>query len=414
MLRKWQVQVTHPRYFGLSNPSVTLASVVADTLVAMYNPQLANWRTSPAANEMERHTLGWLSGKFGLPEDSIASFTSGGSEANLSAVVVALTWAFPEYGEHGLRCLAGEPILYLTEETHHGFSKIAHMVGLGRRNLRTVATDSELRMDVEDLKKRVSEDRANGCLPFMVIGTAGTTAAGVIDPLAEIGCFCRGAQLWFHADAAWGGSAIVSPRLRHLLAGIEHADSITCDAHKWLSVPMGCGMFFCRHRESVAQAFRSDVTYMPGKVDGTGSDASDTFNPLEHTAQWSRRFIGLKLFMALAEHGEAGYAEMLEHQARMGDLLRESLKASGWRIVNSTRLPIICFTREGLVPSRFSAELRERQIAWMTDAQIHGNPVIRASITSYRTTEKDIAWVVAEMNALLSSTTGRDKVLQAH
>jgi glutamate/tyrosine decarboxylase-like PLP-dependent enzyme len=363
---------------------------------------------------MERHTLGWLSGKFGLPEDSIASFTSGGSEANLSAVVVALTWAFPEYGEHGLRCLAGEPILYLTEETHHGFSKIAHMVGLGRRNLRTVATDSELRMDVEDLKKRVSEDRANGCLPFMVIGTAGTTAAGVIDPLAEIGCFCRGAQLWFHADAAWGGSAIVSPRLRHLLAGIEHADSITCDAHKWLSVPMGCGMFFCRHRESVAQAFRSDVTYMPGKVDGTGSDASDTFNPLEHTAQWSRRFIGLKLFMALAEHGEAGYAEMLEHQARMGDLLRESLKASGWRIVNSTRLPIICFTREGLVPSRFSAELRERQIAWMTDAQIHGNPVIRASITSYRTTEKDIEWVVAEMNALLSSTTGRDKVLQAH
>jgi glutamate/tyrosine decarboxylase-like PLP-dependent enzyme len=414
MLRKWQVQVTHPRYFGLSNPSVTLASVVADTLVAMYNPQLANWRTSPAANEMERHTLGWLSGKFGLPEDSIASFTSGGSEANLSAVVVALTWAFPEYGEHGLRCLAGEPILYLTEETHHGFSKIAHMVGLGRRNLRTVATDSELRMDVEDLKKRVSEDRANGCLPFMVIGTAGTTAAGVIDPLAEIGCFCRGAQLWFHADAAWGGSAIVSPRLRHLLAGIEHADSITCDAHKWLSVPMGCGMFFCRHRESVAQAFRSDVTYMPGKVDGTGSDASDTFNPLEHTAQWSRRFIGLKLFMALAQHGEAGYAEMLEHQARMGDLLRESLKASGWRIVNSTRLPIICFTREGLVPSRFSAELREGQIAWMTDAQIHGNPVIRASITSYRTTEKDIEWVVAEMNALLSSTTGRDKVLQAH
>jgi len=156
------------------------------------------------------------------------------------------------------------------------------------------------------------------------------------------------------------------------------------------------------------------VTYMPGKVDGTGSDASDTFNPLEHTAQWSRRFIGLKLFMALAQHGEAGYAEMLEHQARMGDLLRESLKASGWRIVNSTRLPIICFTREGLVPSRFSAELRERQIAWMTDAQIHGNLVIRASITSYRTTEKDIEWVVAEMNALLSSTTGRDKVLQAH
>src|SRR6202167_3129363 len=120
MMRKWQVQVTHPRYFGLFNPSVTLASVVADTLVAMYNSQLANWRTSPAANEMERHTLAWLADKFGMPADSIATFTSGGTEANLSAVVVALTRAFPDYGEHGLRCLNATPSIYLTAEAHHG------------------------------------------------------------------------------------------------------------------------------------------------------------------------------------------------------------------------------------------------------------------------------------------------------
>src|SRR6202789_3097096 len=124
MLRTWQVQVTHPRYFGLFNPSVTLASVVADTLVAMYNSQLANWRTSPAANEIERHTLGWLSAKFGLPADAIATFTSGGSEANQSAVVVALTKAFPAYGEHGLRHLNATPSVYLTAEAHHGYNKI--------------------------------------------------------------------------------------------------------------------------------------------------------------------------------------------------------------------------------------------------------------------------------------------------
>src|SRR5271168_4686854 len=152
MLRTWQVQVTHPRYFGLFNPSVTLASVVADTLVAMYNPQLANWRTSPAANEIERHTLGWLAGKFGLPGDSVATFTSGGTEANLSAVVVALTQAFPEYGEHGLRHLNATPSIYVTAETHHGFNKIAHMTGLGRRALRTIATDHDLKMDVGELK----------------------------------------------------------------------------------------------------------------------------------------------------------------------------------------------------------------------------------------------------------------------
>ena len=217
MLRTWQVHVTHPRYFGLFNPSVTLASVVADTLVAMYNPQLANWRTSPAANEIERHTLGWLAEKFGLPENSIATFTCGGTEANISAVVVALTHAFPEYGEHGLRNLAGEPTIYLTEESHHGFNKIAHMAGLGRRSLRPIKMDRGLKMDVEDLKRRVIEDRGNGFVPFMVIGNAGTTAAGVIDPLPEIGRFCQEAGLWFHADAAWGGAAVVSPRLRHHL-----------------------------------------------------------------------------------------------------------------------------------------------------------------------------------------------------
>src|SRR5467141_1722451 len=127
MLRTWQVHVTHPRYFGLFNPSVTVASIVADTLVAMYNPQLATWRTSPAANEIERHTLGWLTGKFGLPADAFANFTNGGAESNLSAVIVALTRAFPDYCEGGLRQLAASPTIYVTDEAHHGFQKTAHM-----------------------------------------------------------------------------------------------------------------------------------------------------------------------------------------------------------------------------------------------------------------------------------------------
>ena len=114
MLRKWQVQVTHPRYFGLFNPSVTFASVFADLLVAMYNPQLAAWRTSPAANEIERHTLSWVAGKFGFPSETVAHFTSGGAESNLSAVVAALTRAFPNYLEDGLRQLPAAPVIYVT------------------------------------------------------------------------------------------------------------------------------------------------------------------------------------------------------------------------------------------------------------------------------------------------------------
>src|SRR5438034_8873429 len=191
MLRTWQVQVTHPRYFGLFNPSVTLASIVGDTLVAMYNPQLATWRTSPAANEMERHTLAWLTGKFGLPATTSASFTTGGAEANRSAVIVALTRAFPQYGEGGLRSLSASPTIYLTREAHDSFNKIAHMTGIGRRALRTVATDRDLKMDLADLARQVAEDRRNGLAPFLVVGTAGTTAAGAIDPLPHLARFCR-------------------------------------------------------------------------------------------------------------------------------------------------------------------------------------------------------------------------------
>jgi aromatic-L-amino-acid decarboxylase len=395
MLRTWQVQVTHPRYFGLFNPSVTLASIVADTLVAMYNPQLASWRTSPAANEIERHTLAWLAQKFGFPEDAIATFTSGGSEANLTAVIVASTRAFPEYGELGLRGLTATPTVYVTAEANHSWNKIAHMTGLGRQMLRAVATDRDLKMDVEDLARQVAEDRKNGFAPFMVAGTAGTTAAGVIDPLPDLARFCQRENLWFHVDAAWGGAVAISPALRHHLAGIEAADSITCDAHKWFSVPMGAGMFFCLHADAVAQAFHAETTYMPGKTAGPVAD------PYTTSVQWSRRFIGLKLFLALAQNGESGYAGMIEHQTRMGDVLRESLKCAGWRIVNTTPLPLVCFTRDGLDTAKFLATLHERQIAWMSEVRLgSGAPAVRACITSFRTTESDIQHVVSEMSLL--------------
>jgi aromatic-L-amino-acid decarboxylase len=396
MLRRWQVQVTHPRYLGLYNPSVIPASIVADTMVAMYNPQLATWRTSPAANEIERHTLSWLAAKFGFPPHASANFTTGGAEANLSAVVLALTRAFPQFGNGGLRSLSATPTIYLTGESHHSFNKIAHATGLGRDALRLVATTGDLKMDLEDLAGRVAEDRKNGFAPFMVVGTAGTTAAGVIDPLPSLAAFCRQENLWFHADAAWGGAAIVSLALRKHLAGIEFADSITCDAHKWFSVPMGAGMFFCRYPDTVAEAFRAETPYMPGKTPGP------TVDPYTASLQWSRRFIGLKLFLALAETGESGYAARIDHQAHMGDLLRDLLTRSGWRIVNATPLPVVCFTRDGLDTAKFLAAIEERQIAWIAEVRLGGGPaVLRACITSFRTSESDIESVVSDMNRLI-------------
>jgi glutamate/tyrosine decarboxylase-like PLP-dependent enzyme len=394
MLKKWQVHVTHPRYFGLFNPSVTIASIVADSLVAMYNPQLAAWRTAPGPNEIERHTLAWLAGKFGLPSDAVANFTSGGGESNFTAVIVALARAFPDYIEGGLRRLPESPAIYLTGSAHHGFLKIARMSGLGSRALRTVAMDGDLKMDLGDLARQVAADRESGLAPFFVVGTAGTTSAGVIDPLPELARFCRSQNLWLHVDAAWGGAAAISPRLRGHLDGISEADSVSCDAHKWFSVPMGAGMFFCRHPDSVSRAFESEISFMPRKT-GAVSD------PYISTMQWSRRFIGLKFFLALAERGESGYIEMIEHQASMGDVLRKSLQRRGWRIVNKTPLPLVCFTRDGLVSSSFLAALHQRQIAWMSEVRLDdGDPVLRVCVTSFRTTEQDIEWVTGEMSKI--------------
>jgi glutamate/tyrosine decarboxylase-like PLP-dependent enzyme len=391
MMRRWHVQVTHPRYFGLFNPSVTDASVVGDTLVAAYNPQLASWRTSPAANEIERHTLAWLAAKLGFPRSASATFTSGGAESNLSAVVVALTRAFANYGDEGLRGITGRPSIYLTREAHDSFAKIAHITGLGRGALRWVATGGDRRMDVADLARQVADDRHGGWTPLMAIGTAGTTAAGAIDPLRAIGSFCRMHDLWFHVDAAWGGAAVLVPAMRGLLDGIDAADSITCDAHKWFSVPMGAGMFFCRHARIVGEAFRARTPYMPP------ASSESAVDPYVTSVQWSRRFIGLKLFLALAERGEDGYAAMIEHQVRMGNVLREALVRDGWTILNDTPLPLVCFTREGLVTSAFLPALYRRQAAWVSEVRLGGEPALRACITSFRTTPVDIERVVSEM-----------------
>jgi aromatic-L-amino-acid/L-tryptophan decarboxylase len=313
----------------------------------------------------------------------------------LSAVVVALTRAFPDYGENGLKSAAASSVIYLTAEAHNSFNKIAHITGIGRNAMRRVATNQQRQMDINDLTRRVAHDRREGLKPLMVVGTAGTTAAGAIDPLPELAAFCRSEDLWFHVDAAWGGAAVISPRLKSYLDGIDRADSITCDAHKWFSVPMGAGMFFCRYADAVREAFRAETAYMPAKV--TGETALD---PYTTTVQWSRRFIGLKLFLSLAHHGESGYVEMIEHQTQMGDRLRESLQRTGWRIVNQTPFPLVCFTRDGLDIPRFLANLYQRQIAWMSEVRLDGVPHLRACITSFRTTEAEIEYVVRELNGI--------------
>lgn len=396
LLKRWSVDVTHPAYFGLFNPPVDPAGIVADALVALYNPQLAAWSHAPAANEIERLTLDYLASLlWPEAESTIGSFTSGGAEANLSAVIVALTRQFPEFGVYGARALPGPPRMYVSEESHHSLLKIAHFTGIGRAALQIVPTTPDLRMDIEALEGAIERDLAAGALPFLVVGTAGTTSAGVIDPLPELAGICERHGLWLHVDAAWGGTACISPRLRRSLAGIDAADSVTWDAHKWLSVPMGAGMFFCRHPDAVGRAFRASTGYMPG-------DTTGAVDPYSTTVQWSRRFTGLKVFMTLARLGRQRLVERIERQAQVGDLLRSGLEQDGWEIVNRTPLPVVCFRRPEMADTAAYDSLveflYERGRVWISVVTLPGiGPAFRACITSYETGNAELDLLRSEL-----------------
>ncbi len=398
LLRDYNVHVTHPRYFGLFNPSVRDASIVGDLLTALYNPQLAAWSHSPAGNEIERLTLRHFCGKLGWDVDAaMMNFTSGGMEANLSGVLAAVSFHFPETGGKGMKALPADPVIYITAESHHSFVKAARMSGLGTDCLREVPSGRDFRMDTAELERMAVSDRSAGRSPFLVVGTAGTTGGGVVDPLGEIAEIAGARGLWFHVDAAWGGSALLSGKLRGLLAGIERSDSVTWDAHKWLSVPMGAGMFFCRHAEAVIRAFSVETSYMPSRPGDT------VFDPYAVTSQWSRRLTGLKVFMALAEAGGEGYAALIDRQAEMGELLREKLLRAGWILVNDTRLPVACFTHADIRSGRCTTgQLLEvvyaRGRVWISDVALGGKEaVLRACITSFSTGEADLDCLLEEL-----------------
>jgi aromatic-L-amino-acid decarboxylase len=407
ILRRWMLHTNHPQYFGLFVPGTMLASTIADALVALYNPQLGVWWHAPAACEIERFTLQYFLKKFGFPvEGSSANFTTGGTEANLSAVLAALIRYFPEYGDGGLQALKKQPVFYVSEEAHHSFLKIGQVCGMGYNAVRNVPVEDEFKLDMNQLNKMYEDDMQNGFAPFMVVGTAGTTSAGVIDRLPEIADFCKDRNLWNHVDAAYGGAAIMSPKLKTALKGIERADSITCDAHKWFSVSMSAGMFLCRHRENVTEAFHAGAAYLPATI----KDTIDAFNT---TIQCSRRFTGLKLFMNLAELGESGYIKLIERQADLGELLRRELTNSGFEVLNSTPLPVVCFTHKNIYDGHLTVEKVLERIYkdgnfWLSGTKLKNKiPAFRACIISFRTDENA---VVGLSKALTKSVELKNKV----
>ena len=382
------VHVTHPRYFGLFNPAPAFPAQCADRIAAVFNPQLATATTSPVAVELENHVIRAVAERVGLPAGAGGSFTTGGSEANLTALICALTRAHPGFARDGARAFAGAPTLYVSKECHLAWVKIAHQTGIGRSAVRFVSTDGAGRMDMGALRAMCRADLAEGRVPVMIVATAGTTNAGMIDPLAGCSRLAGELDIWFHIDAAWGGAVVASERYRNAVAGIELADSVTIDAHKWLATTMGCGMILVRDVRSLSAPFRLSADFMP-----SNDIAAD---PYVTSVQWSRRLLGLRLFLSLAAAGWPGYARHVERSIELVDLLAERLAERGWKIANQSCLAVLCVEPpDGSVAVEdIVRRVVESGEAWVSAATFEGRRVVRACVTHGQTSERDVSLLV--------------------
>jgi glutamate/tyrosine decarboxylase-like PLP-dependent enzyme len=391
------VHTTHPRYFGLFNPSPTFPAQCADRITAAFNPQLATSTTSPAAVEIEAHVIGSVGRRAGFSTDVTGHFTTGGAEANYTALICALTRANAGFASEGARAFSGQPVFYASRESHLAWLKIAHQAGIGRHAVRLVATDGWGRMDPNALSDAIATDRSQGCVPVLIAATAGTTNAGMIDPLSDCAEIARIFGLWYHVDAAWGGALIASDRLRSVLAGIEQADSLTIDAHKWLATTMGCGMFITKHARILSSCFQVSTNYMPSNI--------PDLDPYVTSVQWSRRFLGLRLFLSLAAAGWTGYGEHVERAIALAASLRDKLIRQGWAIANDSPLAVLCIEpppgRSG-VRSIVNWVLASGR-AWISSTIFEGREVLRACTTNGETTLDDVNALVDVLQAALQA-----------
>jgi glutamate/tyrosine decarboxylase-like PLP-dependent enzyme len=380
----------HPGFLAYISGSGTVPGAAADLLAAGLNPNLGGWSLSAGATELELHLIRWIAGRFGLPEGSGGLMTSGGATSNLAALKAARDAHAPGNvradGVDGMRL-----VLYASEEAHATIAEAADMMGLGERAMRSIPTDDGFRMRVEDLEDAVAEDLAAGMRPFCVVATAGTTATGAIDPLRAIAGICERHGLWLHVDAAYGGAAAFAPGLRHLLDGIELADTISFDPHKWLYTPQSSACLLARDPGRLRAAFSVDAAYVreDAALSGRG------INIGELGPQWSRAFIALKVWMSLAAHGTDAYARRIAHDVELARYLDERVRAHPeLEPTCPVTLSIACFryAPAGIdagaldaLNERLMIEIRRDGRTCPSNAVLRGRYSLRACFVNHRT-----------------------------
>jgi len=386
----------HPAFMAYIMGSGTVPGAAADLVAAAINENLGAWRASPAATEIELHLTRWFASRFGLPDGAGGLFTSGGAMAGFVGLKVARDrmagWDIRADG-----ILGGPPLTQYASEEVHGINKrAADILGIGGDGVRLLPTDDAFRMRVDALRDAIREDREAGRKPIAVVATAGTVATGAIDPLPEIAGVCEEEGLWFHVDAAYGGPAILAPELRPLLAGIERADSIAFDAHKWLYTPHSGGITLLRDFDQLAESFSIHATYTREDKERTGTGV----DLMELGPQFSRSFYGLKVWLSLLAHGTRAYATRIAHDAELARYLAsEADRRAEFEPVAPVTLSIACFRYvppdlpDGEGRDRYLDALNERLMteiqldgrAYCSNAVLRERYVLRACIVNFRT-----------------------------
>jgi aromatic-L-amino-acid decarboxylase len=383
-----------PRFFGYVLGSGEPVAALADLLASVLNQNVTAWRSAPAAVTIERQVVRWIADALGCASMA-GSLCGGGSSANLMALAMARESRLPA-NESGAR----PGIIYVSSEAHMSIAKAVALLGIGRRNLRTIEVDDQFRLNVTALKTAIAQDRNSGLTPIAVVASAGTVSTGAIDPLDEIAVVCREFGLWMHVDGAYGVPAalVAADKFR----GLDAADSLSLDCHKWLYQPVDCGMLLFKDPASARRAFSHTGAYAQVLSD----EPDEQFAFFDESLELSRRFRALKLWLSLRYHGlnafRAAISADLAHARQLADAIRAS---SNLELLAPVELSAVCFRfRDGRADSALddcNAQVLRRVIGngrvYLSNASIRGRFALRACFVNHRTEPADVAQIVPEV-----------------
>lgn len=385
---RYNGRVDHPRQFGFIPGPATSLSWLGDVMTNAYNPHAGGFALAPTVNAVEERLLEWLAEEVGYPKSSGGVFVSGGSMANLTALVAARDALLDDDTYH-------LGAAYVSDQTHSSVAKSLHVSGIRRRHVRVVPSDEQFRMDVDALATMIQEDKERGLHPYVVIASSGTTNTGSIDPLDEIASVCEKEQLWMHVDGAYGASVALSPEYRHLLSGIERSDSLSWDGHKWLFQTYGIAMVIVKDRKHLLHSYHNAPEYLQ---DVASTDTQ--FNPWDLGIEMTRPARGLKLWLTLQTLGSERVGKWITegiHRAEFTERLLQREK--DWTIISPAQLAIINFryTPTGytekqldVLNHQISEQMLESGFAGVFTTKLRGKIVLRMVTIHPETTDEDI------------------------